>query len=136
MIRWRPFVDPFEDMDQMMTDMLRPSGQGFMPAVDIYQTDDGVVAELPLPGIDPDNVNISIENDVLTVEGTIEKKTEVDEKNYYRREVTKGSFHRSVGLPTSVDAGKAQAAYKDGVLKITVPKAEKAMPKKIAIQKS
>lgn len=120
----------------MMANMFHQEGHGFMPAVDIYQTDSSVVAELPLPGIDPDKVNVSIENDVLTVEGTIEKKTEVDEKNYYRREVSKGTFHRSVGLPSSVDSSKAAADYKDGVLIITVPKAERVMPKKIEVKKS
>lgn len=110
--------------------------RGFTPALDIYQNDNEVVIEAPLPGINPDNVSVSIENDVLTIEGSVEKKSEVDEKNYYRKEVSKGSFHRTVGLPASVDSDAASADYKDGVLKITVPKAERAKPKTIEVKKS
>ncbi len=120
----------------MMNQFFGQGAKGFMPAVDLYQTGTEVVAEVPLPGVNPDNVNVSVENDVLTIEGKSERKSEVDEKNYYRKEVSMGSFHRSVGLPTSVDSEKAVAEYKDGVLKITIPKSERAKPKTIPVKKS
>ncbi len=106
----------------------------FVPALDVYQTKDTVVVETPLAGIDPEKVNISIENDVLTIEGKVEQKSEVDEKNYYRKEVRYGSFHRSVALPTAVDGNKAKATYEKGMLKIEIPKEERAKPKTVKVE--
>jgi len=108
--------------------------RNFVPAMDVYQTKDEVVVETALAGIDPDKVNISIANDVLTIEGTAEHKSEVDEKNYYRKEIRSGSFHRSVALPAAVDGDRAKATYEKGVLKITIPKAERAKPKTVKVE--
>lgn len=107
--------------------------RGFVPAIDMYQDKDNVIAETPITGIDPEKVDISIENDVLTITGKSEHKREVDEKNYYRREVRYGSFHRSISLPTTVNGSKAKAEYGDGILKVIIPKEEKARPKKVKI---
>ena len=107
---------------------------GFTPAVDIYQTKDAVVVETAVANIDPDKVDISIENDVLTIEGQSEKKSEVDDKSYYRKEVRYGSFHRSIPLPVAVQGDEASAVYEDGILKVSVPKATQAKKKKIKIQ--
>lgn len=135
LIKWTPYSDPFEEFEKMLTDWPGYTGrQSFVPAVDVYQDNDNVYAEMSLPGVNINNVDISIANDVLTVEGSKEQKTEVDEKNYYRKEVRFGSFHRSVALPASVNGDKAVAEYQDGILKVTVPKEEKAKPKKIAIK--
>lgn len=131
-IKWRPMFDPFTDMDKFFEDMPL-AGQGFVPALDVYQDADNFIVETPLPGIDPAEVNISVENDVLTIEGSSEKKSEVDEKNYYRKEIRSGSFHRAVALPAAVNGEKANAEYKDGMLKITIPKEERAKPKQIKI---
>jgi HSP20 family protein len=108
--------------------------ENFTPALDIYQTKDAVVVETPVVKMDPNKVNISIENDVLTIEGESEQKSEVDEKNYYRKEVRYGGFHRSVALPVAVDGEKAEAEYKEGLLKITIPKAPQAKKKTIKIK--
>jgi HSP20 family protein len=131
-IKWRPMFDPFMDMDKFFADMPMAS-QGFVPALDVYQDSDNVFVETPLPGIEPADVNISIENDVLTIEGKSEKKSEVDEKDYYRKEIRTGSFHRAVALPAAVAGEKATAEYNAGVLKITIPKEERAKPKQIKI---
>ncbi|MFW0862212.1 MAG: Hsp20/alpha crystallin family protein [Candidatus Komeilibacteria bacterium] len=133
-IKWTPMLDPFEEMDGML-DMWSGARvpQAFVPSMDIYQTDKEVVAEVSLPGIDPKNVNVSVENNVLTIDGKSEQQSEVDEKNYYRKEVRCGSFHRSVALPTSVEASKAQAEYSEGILKINIPKVEKELPKSIKV---
>lgn len=133
LIKWRPMFDlNFPDFDRFFEDWPATS-RGFVPALDVYQDNENVFVETPLPGIEPSNVNISIENDVLTIEGKSEKKSEVDEKNYYRKEIRSGSFHRAVALPAAVDGEKALAEYKDGVLKITIPKEERAKPKQIKI---
>ena len=129
-VRWAPMWPAMSDIDRFFDE----GGAGFIPALDVYQTKDDVVVETQLPGIDPSNVNISIENDVLTVEGNFEKKSEVDEKNYYRKEIRSGSFHRSVALPAAVSGDKAKATYEKGVLKITVPKEERAKPKTVKVE--
>jgi len=132
-IQWRPMLDPFQEFDRFFEQGINGQDHGFVPALDVYQTDNDVVVETPLPGVDPEKVNISIENDVLTIEGKSEKKSEVDEKDYYRQEVRVGGFHRAVALPSSVNGENAQAEYKNGMLKITIPKEERAKPKQIKI---
>ncbi|MFH1192444.1 MAG: Hsp20/alpha crystallin family protein [bacterium] len=132
-IRWSPMLEPFEDMDKFFTDFTPAVSKGFAPAVDIYQDKDNVIVEVPLAGIDPKKVDVSIENDVLTVRGDMEKKTEIDEKNYYRKEIKRGSFYRAVSLPTHVLGDKSRANYENGVLRVEIPKAPEAKPKMIKV---
>ena len=128
-IRW----SPFGEMDKIFEEGMW-SGVDFTPAMDVYQDKDSVIVETSLSGIDPEKVDISIENDVLTVSGRKEEKSEVKREDYYRKEIREGSFSRSVILPMSVVGDKAEAAYDRGILKITLPKAEEVKPKKIAIK--
>jgi len=137
LIKWTPFVSEFDDMDKMMESMLpavRGNQFGFTPAVDMYEDKDNIIVETQLGGIDPEKVDISIENNVLTIKGESEKKSEVEDKNYYRKEIRRGSFYRSIPLPTKVDGDKASAINEDGMLKISVPKATEVKPKTIKIQ--
>lgn len=133
LVRWSPMWD-VADWEKEMGSDLPSMMQGFIPSMDVYQDKDNVVVEAPLPGIKPEDISISIENGVLSISGESHKKSEVDEKNYYRKEVRYGSFHRSVALPTMVEPDKTKAEYADGVLKITVPKSEKAKPKQIKVE--
>ncbi len=131
MIKWTPFIDPLlgdelENWPKMAT--------SFTPAIDVYQDKNYVMVESPLAGIDPDKVDISIENDVLEIKGQTEKKTEVEDKNYYRKEVRAGSFYRAVQLPTRVVGDKAEAVYENGVLTVKIPKAPEAKPRSIKIK--
>ncbi len=127
LVKWSPFLADEWDNNW-------PFGQDFAPALDIYQDKDNVVVEAPLAGIDPANVEISVENDVMTIRGEMEKKSEVEEKNYYRREIRSGSFYRAVQLPAHVLGDQAEATYEKGVLKITIPRAPESKPKKIEIR--
>ena len=136
LIKWTPFFPEFDDMDKAMESMLpaiRGNQFGFTPAVDMYEDKDNIIVETQLGGIDPEKVDISIENNVLTIKGESEKKSEVDEKNYYRKEIRRGSFYRSIPLPTKVDGDKAVATNEEGILKVTVPKAPEVKPKTIKI---
>ncbi len=136
LIKWSPFIEPFEEMEKMFSDFTpQLRGQNFTPAIDMYEDKDNVIVETQLAGIDPDKVDISIENDILTIKGESERKSEVEDKNYYRKEIRRGSFYRSVPLPTRVVGDKASAIAEDGVLKISIPKAPEAKPKTIKIQK-
>lgn len=138
--RRNPFLEPFEDMDRFFSDAfpaLRGFGErehSFMPAVDMYEDKDNVIVEAQLAGMDPKNVDVSIENDVLTIKGKSEKKNEVDDKDYYKKEIVRGSFYRNVPMPTSVDGDNAKAEYEEGVLKISVPKVEEKRSHKIEIE--
>lgn len=136
-IKWSPFFEPFEDMDKAFSELmpsLRGGQAGFVPAVDMYEDKNNVIVETQLAGIDPEKVDIAIENDVLSIKGESEKKSEVEDKNYYRKEIRRGSFYRSVPLPTHVLGDKAAAVAEDGVLKISIPKAPEAKPKSIKIR--
>lgn len=137
LIKWTPFFQEFDDMDKVMDSMLPTvTGRqfGFTPALDMYEDKDNLVVEAQLGGIDPDLVDVSIENNVLTIKGQSEKKSEVEDKNYYRKEIRRGAFYRSIPLPTKVDGDKATAINEDGVLKISIPKADEIKPKTIKIQ--
>ena len=128
-----PFFDqqPFEAMENFLDEM-RGNGNalsttqganGLIPPVDMYETDKAVVVEMPMPGIDAKQLDISIDNGILSVKGTNERKTEVDEKNYYRKEVRHGSVYRQIVLPAKVLADKTEATYEQGILKLSIPKA-------------
>lgn len=130
-VRWTPFRElenMFED------DFFMPVARRFGPAIDIYEDGDSVIAEAALPGIDPKDVEVSVENDILTIQGQTKSEKEEKNKDYYRKEVRSGSFHRSVQLPYAVDGDKANAEYRDGILKISVPRAEHAKRKTITVE--
>lgn len=136
LIRWSPFLEPFEEMEKIFSDVpaVRSGQSGYVPAVDMYEEKDNVIVEAQLAGIDPENVDVSIENDVVCIKGMSEKKSEVEDKNYYRKEIRRGSFYRSIPLPMHVAGDEATAIAEDGVLKISIPKASEAKPKTIKIQ--
>jgi HSP20 family protein len=140
LIRWTPFFDTFDEVEKAFSDLmpvLRSRGRqgGFVPMIDMYEDGDNIIVETQLAGIDPDKVEVAIENDVLTIKGESEKTQEVEDKNYYRKEIQRGSFYRSIPLPMHVDGDKAKAEAENGVLKITIPKAEEAKPKTIKVEK-
>ncbi|MBC7360089.1 HSP20 family protein [Desulfacinum infernum DSM 9756] len=127
----------FDWMDRFFDEML-PSVWGderpIVPAFDISETDDKIVVKADLPGVDVKDLDISIANNVLTVKG--EKKQEKEEKgeSYHRIERRFGSFARSITLPVDVKAEGVEAVYRDGVLRIEIPKAESSRPKKIEVK--
>lgn len=129
LIRWSPMWD----IDKFFGEDIWGMGE-FAPMMNIYQDKDNVIVETALAGIDPGKVDISVENDVLTVSGHTEEKKEVRREDYYRKEIREGSFSRSVILPMPVKADKAEASYDKGIMKIVIPKAEAAKPKKIAVK--
>lgn len=132
LIKWTPFLEPFEEMEKMMRHMAHGSGT-FAPAINMYETKTDMVVETALAGIKPEDVDVSIEDNVLTIKGEAKHEREVDEKNYYRREVRSGSFYRSIPLPGHVLGEKASADYENGILKISIPKTEEEKPKSIKI---
>lgn len=136
LIPWKPLFDPFADMDAMMQSMrgLYVPEQGVIPPIDMYQTKSAVIVETPLAGVDPEQVEVSVQDGVLTIKGSMERKTEVDEKDYYRREVRSGSVFRRVSLPAAVQEGNAEATFSNGLLRIEIPKREEAENKTVKIK--
>lgn len=136
LVKWNPLFDSLEEAEKVFSDFLpalRNDQHNFVPAIDMYEDKDNVIVETQLAGIQPENVQISIDNDTLCIKGEGERHSEVDEKNYYRKEIRRGSFYRSIQLPAHVLGGEAKAIAEDGVLKIMIPKAPESKPKTIKI---
>ena len=128
-----------EAMDRLFDDAFtRPlslkDGGWSAPAVDMYQTDDEVVVKAALPGFKANDVQINITGDVLTLRGEMKHQEEKKDKAWHIREHRWGSFERSIALPTEVTADKAVADFENGILTITLPKAEEVKPKTITVK--
>lgn len=108
-------------------------GGSWAPAVDIFERDGSIVLTAELPGVDPKDVDIRVENNVLSLRGERKFDSETKREDYHRVERAYGSFIRSFTLPNVVDTEKIKADYKDGVLKVTLPQKEEAKPKQISI---
>ncbi|HND47338.1 MAG TPA: Hsp20/alpha crystallin family protein [Anaerolineales bacterium] len=142
LIRWEPAREMMtlrEAMDRLFDDAFtRPlslSGNSWsIPAVDMYQTDNEVVVKAALPGIKADEVQLNVTGEVLTIKGETKQENETKEKAYHIREQRWGTFERSLVLPTEVVVDKAKADFENGILTITLPKAEEVKPKTINIK--
>jgi HSP20 family protein len=144
--RWDPFRDLVSIQDELNrlfgrtfgeSSMSRPVTEGaWMPALDVYETPDKVVATMDLPGLDPKEVDVSVEDRTLTVTGKREFVQETDEQNYHRVERRYGQFSRAIRLPETADAERVRANFDKGVLTIEVPKIEAAKPRRIEIKAS
>jgi len=114
--------------------LVRWDFRAWAPPVDVFEKDHNLVIRAELPGVQKDDIEVGIENGVLTLKGERKRETEFEEANAYRMERVYGAFTRSFSLPTTVDPSKVEAVYKDGVLELTVPKLEAAKPKKVQIK--
>lgn len=135
-VRW----DPFRELTQMqsqlgrlMDSMWGGREETWLPAVDVFDKSDAVVVKAELPGIDPDQVQIEVDENVLTIKGERRFEEEVEDERYYRVERRYGSFQRSLALPQGAKTDEIAADYQDGVLTVTVPKSEAVKPKQIRI---
>ena len=141
LIRWEPVREMMtlrEALDQLFNDAItRPVGMkggSVVPAIDLYQNNDEVVVKAVLPGLKADDVQISVTADVLTLRGEFKQENEHKDATYHLREQRYGSFERSVMLPSEVQSDKAKADFENGVLTITLPKAESVKPRTISIK--
>jgi HSP20 family protein len=135
LIPWKPFSDLdkfFGDDDWLMP--VFPRMELTKPAMDVKETDKEVIAEVQIPGFDPEKVDVLVEDGVLRVKGSMDEKKEEKEKGYWRKEIRTGSFERMVRLPVAVKEDAVEATYEKGVLKIILPKAEAKPSSKVKIQ--
>jgi HSP20 family protein len=140
--RWDPFAEMaalrdtvehmFEDPRAWRIGTLANAGNLF--PVDVLDTSDEVIVKASLPGVAPEDIDISVTGEVLTLKGESKEEHEEKAKNWYRRERRHGSFVRQIQLPTEVNSEKAEAVFENGVLKLTLAKAETVKPKTIKVQ--
>jgi HSP20 family protein len=147
---WKPFSDltPFGEFERMRRDMDRlwdsflegaPRRRGeergeWLPSLDVSETKNEVVVKAEVPGMDPKDIDLSLSDGVLTIKGEKKQEKEEKEANYHLVERSYGAFVRSVRLPREVQSDKISASYKDGILKIALPKSEEAKKKEIKIK--
>jgi HSP20 family protein len=147
--RWRPFEE-IREMERMMDEMMRwpfrpwrrpliwwriPTEEvGWSPPVEMYEKQDKFIVRVELPGMKKDDVDISLVGDTLTISGERKPEEGIKDEEYLRCELCYGKFSRSITLPSAVDIGKVEATYENGILLISLPKAEEAKPKKIELK--
>lgn len=140
--RWDPFRELMSirsTMDRLFDSVLSGTTTTWQPtvwdlALDVAENEDEYVVKASLPGINPDDLEITFSHNTLTIKGEVKEDKELKEAHYHLRERRYGSFARSVTLPAGIDADKIEASYEAGVLKLRLPKAEEVRPKKIAIK--
>jgi len=140
--RWDPFREMIslrEAMDRLFEESfvrppLAPLRTAGTLAVDVRETDDAFIINASVPGLKPEDLNINVVGDTVTISGEIKEETKEEEANYIYRERRFGSFTRTVTLPTSLNPDKAEAVIENGVLTLTIPKAEAAKPKAIKVK--
>lgn len=142
--RWTPARDIMtvrDEMNRLMNEFFGRSGGdegtwysgAWSPPVDIYETDAALVMKAELPGFSKDDIQIELKENALVIRGERKREDEVKEGSFHRTERVYGAFQRSFLLPTTVDQGKVEASYNNGVLELRLPKVEKAQPKRISI---
>lgn len=135
-----PFWKEFTALSSRLNRMLDPREEqsdflgAWSPAVDIFDKGNEVVIHAELPGMKKEDIDIRVENNILNIRGKKERKEEVKEEGYFRSERAYGTFCRSFSLSNTVDVKKISAEYKDGVLSLTLPKAEEAKPRQIEVK--
>ena len=142
---YRRFRRPniWQEMDQLQREMNRlfdttsrerVFSAPTYPAINIWTNDDGQIISAEMPGVHPENIDIDVTGDALSISGERKPDEVVEEANYHRREISHGSFSRTIQLPFMVDTNKVEANFKNGVLMISLPRAEADKPKKITIK--
>lgn len=138
LVRW----DPFREVAALHNELSRfmnslegdgRAAQSWVPALDVWETDDALVYAFDLPGVSEDAISVEVEDSMLTVSAERERSREISDERYHRFERRHGSFSRTIGLPQGVDEDQIKAAYSDGVLEVRVPKPEQVKPRKIQI---
>ncbi len=143
LVRYQPFTRMAslrQAMDRLFDDRyfapyrLFTLGTDKITPIDMYHTDKEVVVKASLPGVKPEEVDISITGDCLTIEGESKAEEKVEREGYLYQEHRHGAFSRSVALPSDLQTDKAEASFENGILTLTIPKSEEAKPKQIKVK--
>lgn len=143
LVRFQPFVDDFQTLQERFNRIFQDSALphfgreeamgSWAPLCDIYEEGDNIVVKAEIPGLDRNDIDVQVENNILTLRGERKRENEVKSENLFRTERYYGTFTRSFTLPATVATEKIRAEYKDGVLVLTMPKVEEAKPRKIKV---
>lgn len=145
---WREFSTPrwarrslVRELDELQREMNRLMGDGWrastnFPPMNVWAGEDSLVVVAELPGVKPEDIDISVDGDTLTLSGLRQTQEFEEEQRYHRRERTHGSFNRTLQVPFRAEAERVEASFKDGVLSITVPRAESDKPRKVEVKSS
>lgn len=128
----RRWLNPFDVKFPRLSTMNFPSGME-MPKVDIIENDNEVKIHAALPGVKKEDLDVTLTNQMVTIKSSTKKEEKKEEGEYYRREISRGEFQRTLTLPAQVDSDHAKASFKDGILEIVLPKLEKSQRKSIEI---
>ena len=136
---WNDLVSMHQELNRVFEKVFSPEGRGirsaaWIPAIDMFERDGALVVRAELPGIKAEDVDISVVDDTLSIQGERKIKEEVKEDNYYRMEQRYGSFKRVIQLPAKAKVEDVKAVFAEGVLEITLPRAEEEKPRQIKIQ--
>jgi len=140
LVRYRPFTELRRAVDSLFDERffaphrLFTLGLGETTPIDMYLTENEVVVKAALPGVKPEEVDVSITGDTLTIKGETKAEEKIEREDYLYREHRYGAFHRSVALPSGLETDKAEASFENGVLTLTIPKHEEAKPKQIKVK--
>lgn len=133
-VKWEPFKEFERLLDNDFLPFFPQTKIGWDLAVDVYEEKENVIFEMNLPGIDPKQIEVSFQNGYLKIVGKREEEKETKDKNYFFKEIKRGTFERKVELPSKVKTEKAEATFKNGMLKIVVPKMLEETTEKISIK--
>jgi len=144
-------LNPFEEMERMFESSF-PRGwihpfqydwpsfsrmkafEGKTPSVDVIEKDDEVIVKAELPGVDKKDLDISVTNNTVSIKGGTSHEEKEEKGDYYRSEISRGSYSRTLSLPAEVDEGKTKAKFKNGILKLTLPKLKKSKRHNVKIE--
>ena len=130
-VRW----DPFKSLlDGFPTPDFAPADAGWRPAVDVFERDDVLVFRVEVPGVEKDDIEVNVEDNVLTIKGERKRDVELKDGSTYRLERSFGSFTRRFSLPRGLDSSKVKALHKNGLLEVTLPKAEEARSRTVTVE--
>ena len=134
-VRWTPVnpVNLFNEFDRLFERPSARTASEWSIALDVAETEAAYLVKATVPGINPDDVEITLEDDVLSLKGEIQRDEEVEEAKYHVRERRYGAFSRSIRFPMAVNGDAVEATYSNGVLSLNIPKAEAVKPKRITI---
>lgn len=120
---WRPEWPSFPELTTL---------EGKIPKIDVVDRDNEIVVRAEVPGVEKKDLDVSVSNNAVTIKGSTRHEEKEEKGDYYRHEISAGSFSRSVALPADVDGSKVKASFKDGILELTLPKVEK--PKRHSVK--
>lgn len=133
LVRWDPF-GLLREFDRLFETELPLEARTWVPRIDVFTADGSLVVRAEVPGVRPEDIDVTVEDGKLVISGSREFEREVDESGWHRKEIFEGEFQRTLFLPESADLERIEAKTKDGILEVTIPMRAEALPKKVSVK--